>query len=107
MLFAWPNEEQERNDFQVAIPYVGSLIFTHSLDGSIKGLKEFSPDLRPPIAIPFFAFRIMIAMWGVMMLTIITGGVLWWRKSLFHSERFLRFSRFIWPIGFVTILAGW
>lgn len=25
----------------------------------------------------------------------------------FHSERFLRFSRFIWPIGFVTILAGW
>ncbi|WBE25350.1 cytochrome ubiquinol oxidase subunit I [Denitrificimonas caeni] len=107
VLFAWPNEEQERNDFQVAIPYVGSLIFTHSLDGSIKGLKEFSPDLRPPIAIPFFAFRIMIAMWGVMMLTIITGGVLWWRKSLFHSERFLRFSRFIWPIGFVTILAGW
>lgn len=107
VLFAWPNEEKERNDYQISIPYLGSIILTHSLDGTIKGLKEFSPDLRPPIAIPFFAFRIMIAMWGIMMLTIIAGGVLWWRKSLFESERYLRFARLLWPIGFIAILAGW
>lgn len=107
VLFAWPNEKEERNDYQIAIPYLGSIILTHSLDGTIKGLKEFSPDLRPPIAIPFFAFRIMIAMWGIMMLTVITGGVLWWRKRLFQSHRYLRFSRLLWPIGFIALLSGW
>ena len=42
------------------MPYLGSLILTHSLDGEIKGLKEFKPEDRPPVAIPFFAFRIMV-----------------------------------------------
>src|SRR5262249_18813595 len=42
------------------VPYLGSLILTHSLDGAIKGLKEFKPEDRPPVAIPFFAFRIMV-----------------------------------------------
>ena len=107
VLFAWPNEKEERNDFQIAIPYLGSIILTHSLDGTIQGLKEFSPDMRPPIAIPFFAFRIMIAMWALMMVTIVTGGVLWWRKNIFHSSRYLGFAQYLWPIGFIAVIAGW
>lgn len=107
VLFAWPNEKEERNDFQIAIPYLGSIILTHSIDGTIKGLKEFSPDVRPPVAIPFFAFRIMIALWGVMMITVIVGAVLWWRKKIFHSSRYLRFARLLWPIGFLAVIAGW
>ena len=107
VLFAWPNEKEERNDFQIEIPYAGSLILTRTLDGTIKGLKEFSPDLRPPVAIPFFAFRIMIALWGVMLLTVLVGGYLWWRKRLFSTHGFLRFVSCTWPIGFVTVLAGW
>ena len=39
---------------------LGSLILTHDLDGEVKGLKDFPADQRPPVAIPFFAFRIMV-----------------------------------------------
>ncbi|MGR7994237.1 cytochrome ubiquinol oxidase subunit I [Xanthobacter sp. ZOL 2024] len=107
VVFAWPNEAQERNDFQIAIPYVGSLILTHTLDGTIKGLKEFPPQDRPPVAIPFFTFRIMIAMWGIMMLTILTGAVLWLRGRLFQRGLFLRIASYLWPLGFIAVLAGW
>src|SRR5262249_19526868 len=59
-LFAIPDPANETNRFAIELPYVGSLILTHSLDGAIKGLKEFKPEDRPPVAIPFFAFRVMV-----------------------------------------------
>jgi cytochrome d ubiquinol oxidase subunit I len=61
VLFAVPDEQRETNRFEVALPYLGSLILTHELNGVVKGLKDFPPDERPPIAIPFWAFRIMVA----------------------------------------------
>ena len=39
---------------------LGSLILTHDPNGTVKGLKDFPADQRPPVAIPFFAFRIMV-----------------------------------------------
>ncbi|MGF7163465.1 cytochrome d ubiquinol oxidase subunit I [Rhodoligotrophos appendicifer] len=107
VLFAWPNEKEERNDFQIAIPYAGSLILTHSLDGTIKGLKAFPPEDRPPVVIPFFAFRVMIGMWGIMMLTVLVGAFLWWRGKLFVPGKYLRFVAQTWPIGFIAVLSGW
>ena len=41
ILFALPNEETRSNDFEIAVPYVGSLILTHSLDGAIPGLNDW------------------------------------------------------------------
>src|SRR5262249_22788927 len=55
-LFAIPNATEERNDFAIEIPWLGSLILTHDLDGEVKGLKDFPADQRPPVVIPFFAF---------------------------------------------------
>ena len=55
------------------MPYLGSLILTHSLDGAIKGLKEFAPDERPPVPIVFFAFRIMVGA-GVLMLALVVAS---------------------------------
>lgn len=107
VLFAWPNEAEERNDYQITIPYVGSLILTHTLDGTIKGLKAFPEEDRPPVVIPFFAFRIMIGLWGVMLLTVVYGAVQWRRGRLFAEGRYLRFVAMTWPIGFVAVLAGW
>ena len=37
-LFAIPNREAERNDFELAIPRLSGLILTHEWDGRIKGL---------------------------------------------------------------------
>lgn len=39
-LLAWPNQKEHKNDFNILIPYAGSLILTHGLDGSITGINE-------------------------------------------------------------------
>ena len=67
LLFAWPDEEHEKNRYEIGVPKLGSLIITHDPDGEIAGLKEVPRDDRPPVAPVFFAFRIMVGV-GVLML---------------------------------------
>jgi cytochrome d ubiquinol oxidase subunit I len=107
ILFAWPNEAQEKNDFQIEVPYLGSLIITHSLDGSYPGLKAFPPEDRPPLWGPFFGFRIMVGLGFLMIFVAWIGGFLWWRGSLETNRTFLRVASWMWPTGFLAVLAGW
>ncbi len=106
-LFAIPDPANETNRYAIEVPYLGSLILTHSLDGQIQGLKEFKPEDRPPIAIPFFAFRIMVGI-GFLMLAVVV--VSWWlrlRRRLFDSPWFSGLCMAMGPLGFVAVLAGW
>jgi cytochrome d ubiquinol oxidase subunit I len=106
-LFAIPDEETETNRFAIDVPYLGSLILTHSLDGEITGLKDFPVADRPPVAIPFFAFRIMVGI-GVLMLGMVIGSWwLRWRDKLYDSQWYLRACLFMGPLGFIAVLAGW
>ena len=59
-LIGWPDAAAERNLGEIAISRLGSLYLTHSWDGEVKGLKDFPADQRPPVAIVYFAFRIMV-----------------------------------------------
>ncbi|MEL6205449.1 MAG: cytochrome ubiquinol oxidase subunit I, partial [Pseudomonadota bacterium] len=72
VLFAVPNGETRENDYEIKIPYLGSLILTHSLDGQIPGLNEFVTEegevMHPPVAPVFFSFRIMVATGFAMLL---------------------------------------
>ncbi len=104
VLFGIPNEEEEKNDFSVEIPYLASLIVTHSLDGEIKGLKEF--EERPPVAPVFFSFRIMIGVGMLMLLTAWTGSYLMWRKQAFPKP-FLYLLTGMSFSGCVATIAGW
>ena len=83
-LFAIPDPANETNRYAIEVPYLGSLILTHSLDGEIKGLKEFKPEDRPPVAIPFFAFRIMVGI-GFLMLAVVAAS--WWLRFRRSSVR--------------------
>jgi cytochrome d ubiquinol oxidase subunit I len=78
-LFAWPSEKDRANRFEIALPHLGSLILTHSIDGEVKGLNEF-PNAHPPVAPLFFAFRIMVGV-GVLMLLTSWSGVWLYRRS--------------------------
>jgi len=107
ILFAIPDEKNEINHAVIEIPLLGSLILAHDLNGEVPGLKQWSADQRPPVAIPFFAFRIMVG-FGVMMLGIIIMS-LWlrFRHRLFDTPWFLSLCQYAAPIGFLTVLAGW
>src|SRR5262244_1905050 len=106
-LFAIPNDVAESNTFAIEVPWLGSLILTHSLDGEVKGLKDFPADQRPPVAIPFFAFRVMVGCAVLMLALVGLGGWLRWRRQLYDSTLFLRLSELAGPIGFVAVIAGW
>lgn len=105
LLFAWPDEENQRNDFEIGIPHGASLILTHSFDGEVPGLKDVAPEDQPPVAIVFFAFRIMVGIGLLMILTAWLGVYL--RKRLPASRLYLRWLVLMGPSGFIATLSGW
>lgn len=107
ILFALPDQAAEKNRAEFAIPKLGSLYLTHSFDGVVRGLKDFAPEDRPPVWLVFFAFRIMVGMWGIM--AALTAWAWWlaWRKRLFVTPLYLRVATWAIPVGYVAITAGW
>src|SRR6516164_4084777 len=73
-LIGWPDAAAERNLGELEIPHLASLYLTHSWDGEVKGLKDFPPDQRAPVAIVYFAFRIMVGI-ALLMLAIVAAGL--------------------------------
>ncbi|MFK5997784.1 MAG: cytochrome ubiquinol oxidase subunit I, partial [Rhodobacterales bacterium] len=107
IIFGFPNDETERVDYAVKIPYLGSLILTRSLTGSFAGLTEFPKEDRPPSLIVFWTFRIMVAI-GFAMLGLGMWGVLKrWRGTMYKSAWLQKASILMGPMGFVAVLAGW
>lgn len=106
-LFAIPDEEAEMNHYEVTIPNGASLILTHHADGEIKGLKEWAPEDRPPVAIVFWSFRVMVGLGMAMILTGIMAVILTARKKLFDSRPFQLWCMALTPAGFIALLAGW
>ena len=109
LLFAVPDDRARRNHFEIGIPKLASLILTHDADGEIKGLNEFR-DRHPPALPLFFAFRVMV---GVGMLMLLTSWLAWWtyRRAGWQPARLPR-----WLLqglaamtfsGWVATLAGW
>lgn len=106
-LFAIPDEENETNDYAVQVPLLGSLILTHDVNGTVRGLKDWPRDERPPVAIPFFAFRAMVGLGLIMLASVIVSLWLRWRGRLFTSGWYLTACQWLGPIGFLAVLAGW
>ncbi len=106
-LFGIPDQEAEETKYAIEIPKLASLILTHDLNGTVRGLKEWPKEDRPPVAIVFWAFRIMVGIGLAMILTGIMGAVLYLRKRLFDTRWFQCWCMAMTPAGFIAILAGW
>lgn len=107
LLFAIPDMEQEKNHFEIAIPNLGSIILTHSLEGKVTGLKEYAPEDRPNVPIVFWSFRVMVGMGMLMVLMSLTALYLRKRNSLYETTWFHKFAFVMTPSGYIALLAGW
>ncbi|MGY3496358.1 cytochrome ubiquinol oxidase subunit I [Bradyrhizobium sp. USDA 4502] len=107
VLFAVPDEANEINHFELKIPYLGSLIASMRLDSKEIGLTSFAKQDRPPVLIPFFAFRLMVGC-GLLMMALAWLGsfhLLIQRKT---GERLLLWATFLsFPLPFIATLTGW
>lgn len=106
-LFAWPSEEQEKNLYSIAIPKGASFILTHDTDAEIKGLKDWPKEDRPPVAIVFWSFRIMVGLGLLMIFAGVAGAWLYYKDKLYSYKPYLRFMVAMGPSGFIAVLAGW
>ncbi|MEC5321967.1 cytochrome ubiquinol oxidase subunit I [Aurantimonas sp. A3-2-R12] len=106
-LFGIPDMEEGRTKYAVDIPYLGSLILTRSLDGTVKGLDAFPREDWPDSTVVFWSFRTMVGI-GFAML----GIGLWslFRRafgSIYESPWLQRAMIAMGPMGFVAVIAGW
>ena len=78
---------------------------THTWDGEVKGLNEF-PNQTPPVAPVFFAFRIMVGIGLLMLMSAWLGRWYLYKRNqmpmwLTKSMVWMTFS------GWVGVVAGW
>ncbi len=105
ILFAWPDEANRTNHFEIAIPNGASWILRHSADGVVPGLNDYV-GAHPPVAPVFWGFRVMVGI-GLLMLIVSWWATLrLWRRG----EISLWLGRVLVAMtfsGWVATLAGW
>ena len=107
LLVAWPDEEKEENTFEIGIPYASAIILTHDINGETPGLTDVPADSRPPVAMVFWSFRVMILIGTLMALVGVYAIWLRFRGKLYDIRWFQRVAIWMGPSGFVAVLAGW
>jgi len=112
LLAAWPDAEKERNAWEIAIPYGLSLVSTRSLTGQVQGLRDVPKPDRPPVALNFYSFRIMVAAGFALFFLII--WTLWaWHKGRLTTETAPAQKALLWcwvagiPLSYAAMETGW
>ncbi|MGR9251215.1 cytochrome ubiquinol oxidase subunit I [Rhizobium leguminosarum] len=107
VLIALPDESAEINHYAISIPVLGSLIGSMSFNSKEIGLTDFPSQDRPPVLIPFFAFRIMVGC-GMIMLALAWLGTYLSLKGRIEQNRIFLWCTFLsFPLPYAAILTGW
>ncbi len=87
------------------IPGALSMLAYHNPNAVVKGLKDFPLEDRPPVALTFYAFRLMVALGFLFVLLTVWG---WFRRhKLEESPLFLKIMLFAIPLPYIALQAGW
>lgn len=105
-LFLIPDEQNERNKLQLLpIPGVLSMLAYHTPSAEVKGLKDFPKDERPPVALTFISFRLMV---GLGFLFVLLAAWAWKeRNNLENSPKILKILPWAIPLPYIAIELGW
>ncbi len=107
VLFAWPSQEQQQNNYSIEIPKLASFINTHDWNGMMLGLDSVKPDEQPRVAPVFFTFRIMVGIGLLMFATAIAGLWLRYKNKIYEAKWFHYWCFLITPLGFIASICGW
>ena len=106
-----PDEKAGVTRYAIEVPYALSILAYGDPNAVVKGLNEFSADVRPPVAIVHISFQIMVACGVAMMLVALWAA---WRylrcrrnQKWLDSRWFLRLIVVATPLGFIAIETGW
>jgi cytochrome d ubiquinol oxidase subunit I len=114
-LLALPNNQAERNDWEIAIPNgLGYILeFKKNLTEPVQGLKEWQPQDRPGlVGLIYYSFRIMVGI-GFALAGLMAVSILVWLLGRLSPEKITQQQWlmgawiFAAPLGFIAIDTGW
>jgi cytochrome d ubiquinol oxidase subunit I len=92
----------------LAIPNGLSAMTNLDPNSEIKGLdQEPNTSLWPPVALTWMSFHLMVGLGVLMMLLMLFGAFLWWRRSLDSNVWWLRFAVLAIPLPIIAVELGW
>ena len=106
-LLVIPDEAGERNSVEaITIPGLLSFLAYNDPSAEVKGLKDWPKEERPPVAITFWSFRIMV---GLGTLFILLAGAAWLYRNRAEQMPPLLMRVLVWtiPLPYLAIQAGW
>ena len=101
-----PDEVNERNSVDMfQIPkFLSWLVYEH-WDAEIKGLKEWPRKDRPPVALTFWSFRIMVGLGFLFPLLTVIG---WFKRHRLENGRwYLTIMMYAIPLPYLAAELGW
>ncbi len=107
LLFGLPNSETERTDYAIKIPNMLSMMVGFSPNTIVKGLKDVPSDERPPLAITFWSFHLMVMLGGYFIALTFVGIILIFRRKAYENKWLLRICIFSIPLPFIANEVGW
>lgn len=104
VLLGWPDQETQSNRYAVEIPSMASFILTHDVKGELRGINEFAE--HPPVLPMFIAFRLMVGVGVLMLLSAWIATWQLWRRNAVAGwmQRVLVVMSFS---GWLAVVAGW
>lgn len=105
-LLTIPDEANQRNSVEAfGIPGLLSMLAFNNPNAEVKGLLDFKPEDRPPVAITFWSFRIMVILGTLFPILAFFG---WWKANkLTEYPAYLRAMIWALPLPYIAIQAGW
>ncbi|UOQ44948.1 cytochrome ubiquinol oxidase subunit I [Halobacillus salinarum] len=115
-IFAGINTEEEKNDFQIAVPFALSYLAYEKFSGEVPGIHTLQKQYEqkygegnyiPPVKTTFWSFRIMAGA-GLLMI-LMSMMALWYnfKERLMEKKGFLRVMVAMISFPFLANTAGW
>lgn len=113
-LFSIIDEDNNKNAFELAIPYGLSILAFNDPNATVLGIndiqaqyeKDYGPgNYTPPVTLLFWSFRIMVFSGSFLMLVLFLAAV--FTKKLEHNPWFYKVLILILPLPYLCNSFGW
>jgi cytochrome d ubiquinol oxidase subunit I len=107
-LLALPDQKNERNAVEILpIPKMLSILASHDPQATVQGLKDFPAADRPPVALTFISFRLMVGLAALFVLLSGAGYLFSRRDTLESKPWFLKIMLLSIPLPYIASQLGW
>lgn len=106
-LWGFPDEKNQKLRGAISIPGMLSFLAKGDVNAEIQGLNDFPKDELPPVALPFYAYHIMV-LFGMFFIGVtLLATLLFFRKTLFETRWMLKVLMWSVIAPYITIQLGW